>query len=333
MGEEDAPHMMISTPVKSPAAKKSRGDDGYVGEDVEGEMSGTGSSGGRASSTAVTMEGISALLDNKMGPMQQSMKSLEHKMGELNVSVDERLGQMEQRMETADIRITKLEQQVLSIPTSMIDPKVAENIKEIEKEIYSLKHEPPQHAQTTGDAKELTAVIGGLWGLDNMHEAEVWVRDKLWSIWAPDPAEVYVKGDYKNLVFARFRTKDDRDAAVQGLRGTKEGKIDIWAKEALPLEDRIRRSMLLGVKYMLGNWGFKKNLMEVDSAYTSLKCDKKVVLTVEISAGGVECKWDGGWQSWTELQESEELKQLIINASEQVKKGNAGKGFAKGGPQ
>ena len=290
-----------------------------------------------AGPSGVTLEGISALLDTKMGPMQRSMAGLERQMGELNVSVDERLGKMEARMDKTDIRITKLEHQIVTMPANMVDPKLAQQLKDIEKEIEALKDEPHHHASPPESAKELTAVIGGLWSLNTFEEAEAWVRDKLWSLWTPAPAEVYVKFAYKNIVFVRFSSKADRDAAVQALqalKGTKDGNNDVWAKESLPLEDRVRKSMLLGVKYMLGNWGFKKSLMKVDDEYISLKCDKKTVLTVSVTTGGLVCNWDADWKTWAELQNCEEMKELITRTSEQLKKGAAaskGKGFTKDG--
>ena len=92
--------------------------------------------------------------------------------------------------------------------------------------------------------------------------------------------------------------------------------------------------MLLGVKHMLGNWGFKKSLMKVDDEYTSLKSYSKTVLTVSVTTGGFLCNWNADWKTWAELQNCEEMKELITRTSEQLKKGaaaNKGKGFTKDG--
>ena len=92
--------------------------------------------------------------------------------------------------------------------------------------------------------------------------------------------------------------------------------------------------MLLGLKYMLSSWGYKRNVMDVDSKFTSLTCESREILTVDVKDGNLICNWDVSRQTWQELQNSDEMQQLMSRAADQLKKGSVGgKGFAKGGPE
>ena len=133
------------------------------------------------------------------------------------------------------------------------------------------------------------------------------------------------------MPFAKFDSKSDRDDAVQALKGNKVGGSEVWAKEDLPIHVRVRKSVLLGMKYILGKWGYPRSQIKVDTSFTTMECNEKLSLTVSIESEQIMCTCDENWQTWEELHQSEEVKQLMATAVEQLKKvPTDGKGFSKG---
>ena len=203
--------------------------------------------------TAVTMEAIGKLLRNEIAPMKESMSKLENNLGDLRQTVDNRLKEFEARMDMAELRVAKLETLGEHPAESPSINRLTEQMQNLEQQIAKMKLE--ERGQAVEDIeRERAAVIGGLKELANLEKSETWVRDKLWTLWAPMPTEVYCRGDFKGVVFAKFGSKEDRDAAVKALKkaGLKEHGHEVWAKEDLPIEFRAPKRLLLGLKYLLG---------------------------------------------------------------------------------
>ena len=80
-------------------------------------------------------------------------------------------------------------------------------------------HVSKSPADASAMLKESTAVIGGITGLATIGEVDIWLRERLWGEWGPEPIEVYCKGDYKHVAFAKFKNHSDREAAIKALHG------------------------------------------------------------------------------------------------------------------
>jgi hypothetical protein len=285
-----------------------------------------------AGQETVTMKAIGDLLRQEMAPMKQSMTNLENKVGELRETVDKRLKELEARMDMTDIRVAKLE----SISEKLANPpgvdRITEQVHDLERQIAALKIEPGVKREG-GEDRVHTAVIGGLQGLANFEESETWVRDKLWSLYAPPPAEVFKgRGDFKGVIFAKFATRSDRDEAVKLLKkeGLKEHGRDVWAKESLPIETRAPRTLLLGLKYLLKGWDIHA---KVDEGMTQLTVGVEKVLSVSISGNKLNIEWEEAWGAWEELVNYQEVKDLIAKSTTMLERANGkakGKGPAKG---
>jgi hypothetical protein len=277
---------------------------------------------------AVTMEAIGELFRQEIGPVKQTMSNLENKVGDLRQSVDARLKDIEKRLDMTDIRVSKLES--LEVPTKSPElDRLVKQMQDLESQIAAMKVGPTT-GQGQGEDKAWTAVIGGLQGLSGFDEAETWIRDKLYSLWAPSPSEVYCKGDYKGVIFAKFAAQADRDEAWKTLKkaGLKEHGHDVWAKESLPIEIRAPKSLLLGLKYLFKEWGIHG--ARVDDMMTQLSLPgKEKVISVSVSDNKLDINWAPTWGAWKECVDSPEVLKLI-DKSRQMLEGAAGKAKGKG---
>ena len=285
-----------------------------------------------AQPVAVTIEAIAGLLKKEIAPVQNSIKGLENKMEELSVSIDERLTAVEARLEGSEARIAKLEDLISNAGEE-------KDLKSLWGEIQLLKDALQEPMKGTPgkrepDIIEITAVIGGLGSLPDIHRAEAWITDQLWSMYGPQPIEVYGKGEYTGVVFAKFHSKDDRDMAVRLLRQARGDDIckDVWAKPDKPLDLRVCASFLFGLRWLLGEWGYKTNSYYIDTEEWTFKVGKEPVLQVHIADAKLQLAWkDPTWEHWQELQSDPQYQALIQKANERLMKSGKGEGKGKKG--
>ena len=69
---------------------------------------------------------------------------------------------------------------------------------------------------------------------------------------------------------------------MQALRGESSGGESIWAKEDLPLEARILRSVTMGAKHAMVDWGWPASALWVDLAAGTVKLAGEIVLSASI---------------------------------------------------
>ena len=66
----------------------------------------------------------------------------------------------------------------------------------------------------TEDIKIKTAVLGGLSSMSSVNDAWFWLSNKMWDLYGPQPTEVYSKGEFRGIIFAKFDSNAERDSAV-----------------------------------------------------------------------------------------------------------------------
>ena len=147
----------------------------------------------------------------------------------------------------------------------------------------------------------------------------------------PRIAETYTKGEFKGLVFAKFSSKTERDAAVKLFRSNKLilGGNAIWAKEDLPLEERIPQSFLFGLKKLMIGWGYEKMAVWVDLSKNQLLVGTDIVIALTVE--GKELKTDiaKDWQD--DLRKDSNFTKLLDDSKEKLRLGGAAtKGLRKG---
>ena len=120
-----------------------------------------------------------------------------------------------------------------------------------------------------------------------------------------------------------------RDQAINILHKSGLDGKDIWAKQDLPLEVRVRKTFLNGLKYQLGKWGFVYNKIGIHEDFTSMKVGPNKVIDISTSEGAFKHTWCENWASWAELQSSPELTSLLAKATADLAKSGKGKGKSK----
>lgn len=293
------------------------------------------------SSSVNMLQDIEQLFKREIGPVRSSIESLERQMSELTVSVDERLKAIEARIDTNEIRIMKLED-LASKGQPSANEEAMSRTAAMEAQIADLSQQAAKGPLT--EDRSCTAVVGGLGISWSMHEAEQWLKDKLWHIGGLQPVEVFAKGDFKGLLFAKFGSKANRDDAVSALQraGIKEGDRKVWAKPDLPLEKRVVKAFVFGLKYaMVEKWGYNKSQIWVDPEEGALWVENEMAVgSVKVCGAELKVDFHNGWGDWLsdadfpqllDLRKSLEAKLQSAGSGTKGDKGSGkGKGTAKG---
>ena len=140
----------------------------------------------------------------------------------------------------------------------------------------------------------------------------------------PIPTEVFDEGEYKGIVFVPFKAKSARDDAVKLLSA--ERQHGVYAKEDLPNEKRAPRGLLLGLRWLLKQWGYKN--VRVDDGFTTLDVGPVRVLTLAVNEMQLEYTWDPEWKIWSYFMDNAEVTELIKKAQSTLS--YSGKGLSKG---
>ena len=107
---------------------------------------------------------------------------------------------------------------------------------------------------------------------------------------------------------------------------------DVWAKLDKPLDLRVCASFLFGLRWLLGEWGYKTNSYYIDTEELTFKVGKEPVLQVHIADAKLQLAWkDPTWEHWQELQSDPQYQALIQKANERLMKSGKGEGKGKKG--
>ena len=188
----------------------------------------------------LTLEAIEGLMARQVAPVLTSVEGLEKQMQDISLSVEKRLSRNDKRLEDIDLRIAKLERSPSTDTMPEHAKEIQTQLKEMEQQIAELRGvgiQPP----TWDDTRAKTAVLGGLGSMSSVDDAWTWLSNKMWTLYGPKPTEVYSKGEFRGIVFAKFDDKAARDTAVKLLRqsASREGGNAVWAKPDQALHQRV----------------------------------------------------------------------------------------------
>jgi hypothetical protein len=99
---------------------------------------------------------------------------------------------------------------------------------------------------------------------------------------APPSATFFKGADFKGMLFCKFKKAEEATKALNVLNKAKldyEGH-EIRCKPDAPIEERVPLSLLLGLRWQLGEWGFNKKDIKVDG-------DGHVTMTVADKTRGL----------------------------------------------
>ncbi|CAK0820226.1 unnamed protein product [Prorocentrum cordatum] len=239
--------------------------------------------------------------------------------------------EVESKMENMDARLTHLE---TSSAGSRTDAEVREQLKMLEAQISELKLMDNTQKSNGNQYEEYTAVVGGLQTIGSTENAKKWIEANMWDLYGPQPAEVYSKGEFRGLIFVRFRSRADRDTAVKLLRqaSLKEGGNDIWAKRDMVLPKRILTSFAFSVKHLLKQWGFTAESVWADPEGT-VWVGADVAVSGRIVGNKFETDFGTGWEEWFKQDGYTNFQDLVANLNAKLGKipsKGLGKGKGKG---
>jgi hypothetical protein len=170
--------------------------------------------------------------------------------------------------------------------------------------------------QGLNDDMTQTVVFGGF-GREGDGKDEIdWLTAKLMEVKVEAPETTYFKGDeFKGRLYARFINVEVASRAIDMISKSKPmyKESEIWCKHDAPVEVRVIRSLLLGIRWQLNKWGaIDKKAIEVDVPAGTMTVHKKTVANVDIEDGKMKITWhDEAWKAWKELHDSTEVQELM----------------------
>ena len=117
--------------------------------------------------------------------------------------------------------------------------------------------------------------------------------------------------------------------SLQLVRGDKT----VWANEDLPIEKRVPRAFLFGCKKLLGTWGYKRSLVQVDPEASELSINGQPCISATVEGNQLKVTYKGDFTNWTEFKGNCEVQGLQQKASNSLDQAGQGlKGVGKGAP-
>ena len=108
---------------------------------------------------------------------------------------------------------------------------------------------------------------------------------------------------------------------------------NIKCKLELPVDQRACLGMVLGLFHHLLEWGFDRKNIKVDDAIPMLSVGGSPIMKVSVADNAVKIDWmDQTWEAWSDLQQAEEYKKLLIMSNTRLSQGaeHKKKGTGKG---
>ena len=182
--------------------------------------------GSASSEPSVTLSALRDLFDEKLQPVTATLKTLRD---DFEIHVDMTNTHFDNfRSELDDLRgqmrteINDMKQHVR--PTGQPHPAeeqapqddMKHKIAVLEKRLASLTFQAQD-----GNERLLTGVVGGLASFDEDEAAKAWLNNLLWEGWLPTTQQMYIKGDFKDIIFCKFKTQAERDEVVEYFHKTK----------------------------------------------------------------------------------------------------------------
>ena len=248
--------------------------------------------------TPVTLESIGALLRGEINPVMNTITNLERQMATMNLAAERRFSAIESKIADSTARIQKLEDSMAQGATPRSDDSLWSKLTLMEQEIASLKTSG-DHAED-GYCRERTVIIGGLGTLSSVEEAKKWITDQLWHLYGPQPGDIFTKGDFKSVIFAKFASKGQRDTAANLLQKARmtEGGSPVWARPDHPLEMRVLRSLVFGTKYVMKQWGYSGLWADAEEGTGVLWYGSDLVFSVKIVDRNLSIDYGPGWEEF-----------------------------------
>ena len=289
----------------------------------------------------VTLDAIAALLDSKLACVTNGMKDLKVDVEMLQSNLESVAGEVESLTVETRAGLNSLAHRVTSLESmdqrgeSGIDrpadnsENVQRKIEELEAHIAKMRTDMPKD-----DEQGRTMVVGGLAAALNLEDAYQIIATELWQRWAPTSLQHYVKGDFKGIVFMKFKNADECEAAIRTMKDAKLkcGDNEVWAKKEMPLETRTVKNLLFAVKLMMLDWNvYDKRALWVDTDEMVLKVGFETIMTPTVVDGKLAVDFADGWRSEVECEAFKKIYEEAVKKLQSAAVPTKGVGKGKRG--
>ena len=264
-----------------------------------------------------TLGDIGKLLDQKLSPISEFLEQIKVDFGAFKESVRKELQEM-------GCKLQKFETET---------GKTTGRIEQLEKDSLALKSGGISKSVISGSARDNTIAIGKVPNASTIDQAKDWTREFCTKAGLPQPLEVFSKGDFKGLAFAKCMSETHREQLIASINSSSG---ETWANQDRPIDVRTAWGTLMGFKRILLGWGYNKACIKIDAVSGSLSVAGKEVLKVTVQDYVLNLAWsDGQWEEWGDLQKSSELTKLKDSGQEKLDRAKANasvtfKGAGKG---
>ena len=249
-----------------------------------------------ATSTQLTLESMSALLDRKfderLQPLTDTVKEMQEDMQRVESNIDN----------------VAARQDLMETHTRKDKQELASKIDDIEKRVAALELGQSSYS---GDDREFNGYFTNMDPSASDREAIEWLEAKLTALGAP-PEDVFYKGEsYDGRLFVRFASPKSRDLALRKLRRDKaqhNGNL-VRCRDDLPVEKRFVDSVLFGFKYLLCTEWQKYNKQQIKVEFNKNIVTVKGVKAIEIIfEDAAPClHYEQGWKEWLQGSQWQEI--------------------------
>ena len=266
-------------------------------------------------------EMMGVLLDQKLQPMSAALTSVNADLKQFQDTVSTQFKSFQLRIDETIARVTALEERPAA---SGIDDAFEKRLQDIEAMITGMKF---------SKREGVVAVVGNLECFSTEKAASDFISKKLKEANTAAPSHSFVKGSFKGMLWIRFTSNADMMKAVDLLSGLQANAGDkaLWANEDLPIEKRVPRAFLFGCKRLLGQWGYKKSLIKVDTDTYELSINNKRCISALVENNQLKITYHGDFTNWSEFKDNSDVGALKSKASGSLEKAGQGlKGVGKG---
>ena len=247
------------------------------------------------------------MLDKKLNPINDSIANLVADLSSFKKI-------MHQELQNYGLKLTTVESETL---------KMSARVKKLEDDMQALALRDPSVGSPTERAK--IVVMGNIPSSTKLDDAKAWVAKVCKDAGIPQPIDIYSKGEFKGVVFAKCITEAHRDQIISVVsNGSMTSVPKTWAKADRPVDVRTAEGALFGFTRMLVDWGYNKSCIKIDTNTATLSVAGTSILKASVTDYVLTLSWcDGQWEHWSELQVSPELRELKHNSQEKLERAKA----------
>ena len=183
----------------------------------------------------VTLEAIGDLMEQKLTPITNALTALLSDFSAFKESVRKELKEVGCKLQTFETEAAKTASRVQQLEDNLAKLKLGDFMT---PKVYN--------------ERENTVVLGSIPDANCLDQAKSWIQKLCTDSGLPQPIDIYSKGEYKSIVFAKCTSPSHRDLLISRVTNMPATSLSRpWAKVDRPIDVRTAQSTLFGFKRML----------------------------------------------------------------------------------